>query len=432
MRRHEVFISHTSRQRDPSELRTDDTPAAHRHRKNYIRALIDALVEELARRSLTVWLDRRDVEASDEFEPILALGLARCATAVILVDRDALDSAFMREEAVFLGWRQAAETEFSILPVLLGDVDELAWTESGLGVAGRLNRFSALTLPGKANHRAVAEHARLIADAVPLDPPLHDPVAQRWIEDMEYFLDLVPPNVQQRAARALGIDDRTWSTLRRGSRILAAAMLHANISEGTRAFSAVRDFLSPDQRIQVGRRIIPLWVDLSAAGRLMATTRPGRSRTVGLGAGSLDLARHAVQRGAAHRDGLEIPRLTMVAGENFGEELLNTFDATIRMAVGLDAEHAPEEIEQSLTEEGIVVFVLIDTRGATAAALNALVNSLIDRFPGFIFGLVAPTVSPEWKALKGVKHPLTTSPEEDRATRLRVNRIRKLMEDHDV
>lgn len=421
-----VFLSHTSRPRAAHELRPGDTLSRHQHRKSYLTTLLDHLVVELERESLTPWRDSLAVEPGTDFQPELALGLARCDAAVLLIDVDALGPGVMAQEAVFLAWRKLIEPDLQVVPVLLGGVSAKEFAQSPLGAAADLaSRTSTISIQGTANARTAPEHARDIVAALRVRP-VADPVARAWIEDMEALLDHVPASVQRRAARALGIADSTWTGLRRQSRTLSAALLRTSLVDGIKVFDAVQEHLPTDAaRQRVGSRITPLWVDLRKASVVARHATEG-SRLL-LGTSSLELASHAVQRGQAHRPGLQVHKLMAVGGEQMGRDLLEEWDATLRTAIGLLPDDTPDEIRASLSDTDTVAFALIEADGVPAKMVHWLVSTLSTRLPGVVFVLVAPLGSRAYGRAGATRVSLTRPGPEEREVRRHVMMLQARM-----
>lgn len=428
-----IFISHTSRLRDAQELYGSDTLKNHQHRKRYLRTLIESLAEGIESRGVKPWLDRLVIEPSEDFQPAIALGLASCSGAVVLVDRDALTSSFMRDECVFLGWRNTIEPEFQVLPVLLGGVTEMDFAESPLGSAGGLaQRCSALVLHGKANVSTAPQHAQTVVDHIRVNPH-RDPSIDLWIDSVEAYIAKVPESIQRRAAEALGIPSDQWAGIHKGPRFLAAALLNGSIQEGHGAFQQLRDYLSPAERRQLGKRIVPLWVELSTATKIVEAVEPNSKRSaIVIGTSTLEQAKHSVERGYAQDPALRVPELSSVASETAVSDLVEEFDETLREAVGLLEDDSPAEIRRSLVDFGVVVFALIDGKHLPPRVNRQVITELLRRFPGFVFGLVVPAGSPAFRAVRGARQALAADRDADRTARRFVKMISTLIEDDDA
>jgi len=380
----------------------------HQHRKRYLSKLMEEIHIGLGRRSLRAWEDRLEIEPSEDFQPRIALGLAASAGAIVLVDQDALSSSFMQTEVVSLSWRTSWEAGFQVIPVLLEGVSTADFERSPLGATGNFaTRCSALDLEGTFNALTAPEHAALIVDTVQVshDP---DPVTEDWLTDMSIWLNYLPREILDRAARALGFaqDDR-WRAQSQKAKFIAAALLHASISEGFRAFNVVKPHLPPTAMREVGQRIIPLWVSLSVAREVVDLTRLRNRPTVGVATETLEHAEHAILRGTAHRANVELARMHAPAAENAKDELIAEFDSILRVNLALEAEDEPEFVGQSLEEADQVVFALVDCVEVPMVTLTAVVRELGRRFPGVVFVLVAPSRSRAFKAMRGPKYVLT-------------------------
>lgn len=420
-----VFVSHTSRTRADTELAPppDDTPGRHRARKRYLLDhLVPALEKSLESRGVEMWIDLRRIAASEEFEPAIALALARCHAAVVLVDRDALNSPFMCREASILGFRRLVEPGLQILPVLIGDVTERDFGRSPLGGSGGLASLSCLVSPDRRNRNAAAgaQLAEQIAAALGT-PVTGDRRTAQWVADVAHFLQEVPPHALDDVERELGIVEH--AVPRAGSRRerIAAALLQSDLEKALPVMRRINDYLLSGTRSQVAKRIMPLWVNIDSAGRLMGVaSRAAGSRIVGLETASLVRADHAVQRASAAAPQVLAQRMAGASGEEQVAVLVQRYDEVLRTALALEPDDDPEYVRTELARDGLLVFGLLQCAGLSSRVTGQVVRSLVLRFPGVIFILVGQL---DPRSLRFDRITLVNDEGEKRRTRRQIRQL---------
>ncbi|MET8910613.1 toll/interleukin-1 receptor domain-containing protein [Micromonospora sp. NPDC004551] len=421
-----VFVSHTSRERSKSELRPDDTLNRHRYRKRYLGHLLDQLPERFAARQLDVWIDRREVAAGDQFEQAVCLSLIRCSVAVVLVDEDALTSAYMQEEARLLGWRKMLEPDLPIIPVLLGNVSALDFANSPLGSAGGLAGLSVLTPTNrKMNQAAAHQTATEICDQVGLVPLPAGAV--RWVNDVAHFISAAPGHALEEAARTLGIRLDTLQGHREKHALVAAALLNSSLPVAYQVIRTIAEYLPSESLTSAKRRLVPLWVDLDDARALMGVSEaPSPRRIVHLIAGRLLPAQHAVLRASASPDSVQMAQLSGVAGEDMAGELVARYDDRLRTSMHFHPDDGPEDVERYLRAENTVAFALIRCDQIPARVVKEVVLELMRRFPGIVFALVSAQPAAEPGVIRGRRIHLAGDDQSDRQNWRLIQRIRAL------
>jgi pimeloyl-ACP methyl ester carboxylesterase len=106
-----VFISHSAKS-DVSKKRLD--------------SLTKALIDE----GLTPWVDEDRIEVGDQWNVKITQALKECRVGIVLLDRDALSSDFVKYEFSALNWRRKGEAGF-ILYILIADDVALSDIASG-------------------------------------------------------------------------------------------------------------------------------------------------------------------------------------------------------------------------------------------------------------------------------------------------------------
>jgi hypothetical protein len=421
-----VFISHTSRVRSAGELRAGDTMSRHQQRKRYLTQLLEALPQAFARKKLNVWIDSREVSAGDQFEHAVCLSLIRCSAAVVLVDQDALTSEYMQEEAKLLGWRKILEPELQIVPVLLGDVSALDFARSPLGLTGGLSRLSVLTPASRKQNRLVAQKTAMeMSDHIDLVPLA--PKVARWVNDLAHFIGSAPAHALDEAARNLGIPADTLAAHFEKHALIAAALLNSDLRDAFLVMRTLAEYLPHDDRRAAVHRVVPLWVDLDDARMLMSVTDiPPEQRIVHLIAGRLLPAGHAVLRGGASQDNVQMAELSSVAGEDMAAELIARYDDKLRTAMNFEPEDGPQEIHEYMSMVNTIAFALIKCDQVPPPVVRKVLLVLMKRFPGVVFALVSNKAGGLTRTIRGRQIKLATDEQGDRRTWHLIKQVQRL------
>jgi hypothetical protein len=397
-----VFLSHSSRERDANELGPGDSLNSHRYRKKYLGQLLGELGDQLNAAGFLPWLDRIDLGTGQEFGTLIYDALARCRAAVILIDRDTLESDYVTKEATILVWRQSVGDPVYLLPILLGDVTEAEVKESKLGRQSGLDRLSSIRaanrkLNGQAAHEtAVQVSERLVKEAVGLDGL--DSPKQRWIDDVAHFLSDASDNALLRAARKIGVDQHAWRGTARKREAIAAALLSCDIRTTYKVLRGLVYQLDTDRAEKTVRHTLPLWVDLSAARIVMeANDLPAEARIVGLTTDDPEYGAHLARRATACAPEYPVCKFPVISGEDPVRELVQRYDHTLRALLNLPAHLTYEETAEYLDySRGIYVVMRCDTH--SPQTLHAVMDELHLRFPGIVIIAVAGSQRPIWRS----------------------------------
>lgn len=396
-----VFLSHSSRPRQQDELGTGDTLQRHKHRKIYLKRLLEALDDRLPGIGFQTWLDQQDLRAGESFDTLIYDALIRCRAAVILVDRDALDSDYVRTEATILTFRRAIGDPVHVLPVLLGDVTDREVRASKLGTCPGLDTLLPLR---PANHKPNGPAALSTADEItqaldssitPGDDP--DSPTQRWIDNVSSYLAGVSDEALRRAAKAIGVDPHAWQRTLRKPQALAAAFLSCAPSLVYRALQELVPQLDPYRITQAVRHLRPLWVELDAAQVVRAASTPSaRDHVVGLSTRALRLGVNLAERATTGDLQFPIHTLPEITGEDTINELVERCDRMLRDALNLSHHDTPQQIAAQLADmKGTYVVLRCDA--ADPRTSRAVMNELRLRFPGLVVVALAPANHKLWK-----------------------------------
>lgn len=383
-----VFISHTSRRRTEEELQLGDY-RAHVRRKEYLKRLLEQLEQQLQEAGFQVWWDRRDLRPGDPIDPVINRALNECRAAVVLIDGDALNAAYMRREVNILTFLGAEQGVF-VLPVLL-HVDAEQVRASQLGRETGIDIQLALHTTKKSNSLAARQTAEqitqhLVARSASWRRDLHSPVSQ-WIDDVAVFLDGASSSALRRAAESLDLDLVKWERSDAGEKrwAIAAALWSSDQETVFEVLEDVACQLSDAPRQKIVKWALPLWVDLWAARtvREVATGTAGGLRAVSLATRAYRLGEHVARRSTAGSRRVRVVRLSDVHGEGTIQELVGQSEATLRKELNFPRETPTEEVAaamRSSPDMGVYAVLRADTVNPATSA--AVVGELQNRFPG--------------------------------------------------
>jgi len=259
------------------------------------RRFVEALPVEFATRNLERFLDEADLYPGDAWRPVIYRQLAACSGAVLVLDPNAMQSAWVLKEATILAWRRALRAyggETMRVVVVLADGVTKQEVEKSFG-ALYLEELEFTTLGSECGDEA----GRLAAKVAALFPeaagPAEDPMqvwtrmVSGWLRHIdEIWLDMAATEV--RAA-----DD--WR-LPGGNEILAHALLQAEYEHVRRALLRLVSSGSTKTRYVVDA-VAPVMVPADTALTLLEAMRraPGE-RVVALNACWQDTAGLFVHR----------------------------------------------------------------------------------------------------------------------------------------
>jgi hypothetical protein len=260
----EVFVSHSSQNELGTKVR-------------------EAVVRELeSLRKYEVFWDKGATEGGDGWRIVIDEALNTCDGAVLVLSDPALSSWWVAKEVNILLWRKALDPGLHVVPVLVPPVtpkDE------------RLKKF----LPDQLSERTFIEcdDAGAGADAIAANlaaktksafattrPDQPDPTLSTWLEDVRYLVGQFAPLFLERAAAALGMNERERAlqdprAKRRRDlpERIAHGLLHAEHKKALQAVAKLNDAARLDAQRQLAARVLPLWVKAEAASYILPVTR---------------------------------------------------------------------------------------------------------------------------------------------------------------
>lgn len=430
----QVFISHSSRRRAESELRPGDTLNRHHYRKKFLDMVLDRLESAIDEAGFEAWIDRSRISVGDEFESKLSFALYDCDIGVILIDLDALDSAYVRKEATILMWRHQIDG-IRVVPVLLGNVTERDLASTALGGTVGLSSLSLLRAPTPKLNR---DAAQMLADAITeelkqdVEPQDVASPSARWIQDFVHFTSGVSPERLWRVAERLKVDPKDWARAREPRAVIAGAMLGADVVSAHQALVQLVDLLDEDNvKSKTVRRALPLWVDLDAAKIVVdVSLLPADRRVLAIATPAYRLGEHVVQRGTFSAPEYGIFRLPDVVGEGASHELLYRYDATLRRVLNFFDDDTPKDIARELDSLGGGVFALLRCENLTPDITVRLLDRLRQRFPGVVFVVLATRGNTVWGRIQAPLAYRSARGDWERNARRYVSRTADLIGEH--
>ncbi|MFJ4976884.1 toll/interleukin-1 receptor domain-containing protein [Streptomyces coeruleorubidus] len=269
----QVFISHSSR-RDP------------------LATLVrERIAEGLAAKNHEVKVDTDALRPGQDWCPTLFRWLADCDAAVVLFNREALDSFWVRREVNVLMWRRALNPGLLVVPVLIGGLTSADVKDHGFSdvLPVQFARPPAEALDGSAVDSLVSQ----VLDEFAVLPDMNGQPdsMRRWIELVAEYLECTrKKQALIEAGRALGISDEYLpdSEVHPGAgRYIAQQMLDAAPSARLMgAMQAIAPHLDDSSLQRLITQVAPAWISGEAARHLLPSG-PGDAphcRTVALNA----------------------------------------------------------------------------------------------------------------------------------------------------
>ncbi|MFF4209701.1 toll/interleukin-1 receptor domain-containing protein [Streptomyces sp. NPDC001796] len=431
-RKPRVFISHSSRRRTAEELREGDTPNRHHYRKEFLGFLLDRLESAIGDAGFEVWVDRSQIAAGEEFEQKLSFALYTCDIGIILIDLDALDSAYVRKESTILMWRHQMDGIWTI-PVLLSGVNATDLAGSHLGPAPvGLSSLSLLSAPSsKLNRQAAEELADLITGELTKGAklPERDSPSTRWIQDFVELTSGVSVERLWRVAEPLGVDRAEWQRAREPHAMVAAAMLGADLHSVYKALVQLMSLVDEEKaRAKTVQRALPLWVDLDAAKIVVDVgALPADQRVLAIATPAYRLGRHVIERGTFSAPEYATLPVPDPVGEEPFAELLHRYETTLRRTLHFFGDDTSETFASELDALGGRVFTLMRCEHLDPTTTVRLLEALRKRLPGIVYVLLGRGESNVWRKVEAPMVYRSPRADWERSARRYVSRMASLV-----
>jgi hypothetical protein len=392
-----VFISHAPPTLPGGDPEPGESPSKRRFRMEYLQALVRDLEKRLRDAGYDVSVND-DSPSNESVDYHVNSGMLTANYAVVLIDKDALRSKYVRQEVSVLVWLRSFG--LPVIPVALGDVTRDEILQSPLGEVPALHRMDVLTFPTRKQNSAAREtHVAMICDAITNERPQRatSPIA-RWVRDVGHFLAGVPESSLSPLGERLGVSPDELAGPGDPREVLAAALLGSDIE---RAWWCLRDaahYLDAEAKEAVVTRVAPIWVDLDTARLVLdVADLPEDQRVCGFETTALRLGDDIVKRATASSPEYATLRVPDAVGEEAGDELLERYDRSLRQALHLSQSDTPETIGRQLARYHAAVFVLVRCTDMNPQVTQNLLARLGQRFPGVAFILLADSDSPIWR-----------------------------------
>jgi hypothetical protein len=390
-----VFISHSSRA-DP----------------------LTTAVREAVRKAMQgheVFVDMDVLRPGVEWRAVLYQWLAECHAAVVLVNREALSSAWVKREVSILLWRRALGVPLTIVPVIVGDLRTKDLQDAGLGdLPGLLH--AARLAPGQGEQGDVqALVTEVVAGLAGAEDYVLDksPMAA-WVKAVAHALGQVGDlDSLVSAAQELGVAAEDRGQVLdpvAGRRFLALQMLGRwQSSRLSAVMGEIADYTPAEWVGRLCDHVAATWVDGEAARGLLefSTARPG---TVILNARHEATARLYVDRATCRAvTGFAVATVSDVTGEEFLAEFETECAKAVAQLLGVDS---PSDVEELLLPDrklrpapdgrGHGVLYLVVHRGEIKPGLLAQgVRAVHDRYPWLVVVLLTGQELPTEEELAG-------------------------------
>ncbi|MFI9206458.1 toll/interleukin-1 receptor domain-containing protein [Streptomyces sp. NPDC053048] len=361
-----VFISHSAN-RDP-----------------HARALRDRVAARLNADKYEVLLDAQEMRPGEEWRPRLYEWLRECRAAIVLLNRDALESAWVRREVSILMWRRSFNRSLFVMPVLVGDVTVEDVQEAGMSDLVTVQVARARHIPLAASY-SETDVAEILADFREL--PVYDrrdPVSA-WTGRIEAQLARVwDARALVEVGKALRLPERgpavAGADLSCG--LLAAQMLHTHAAAQLRdAVGKVRDFMEPTVFGNLVELVLPVWVDAASARYVLPVGHRALRHTVVLKASHPDTGAYYLGR-AFCMDATRYICMYADAGpwgeEDPEAELKRACEDTLRATLHVQPWKSLEEVRET---PGCVTFLVLDAQACSLEQAERVVDWLHDRMP---------------------------------------------------
>lgn len=368
------FISHST---------TNDREAA---------CVVDAVRQRITERGHRAFADS-DIPPGHPWRAALNHELARCDAAVVLLNKNALESTWVKREVNMLLWRHYLGSTVRLRVVLLGDVTVRDVSQAGFGELREL-QFILPTRQGLTPE----EIAAAAIDDFGRFTPCEDPM-RMWVNRIVDLIKKVEPgDTLNQFARALGVpdDELDQLILEERHRFLAHQLLGRADREGAYyAVAHVRHLIGGDATACLARYVAPALVDGEAASRLLR----GSARRAALGSvphrGVFALNAEAsvtgtlyVRRATCCEIGFRHAEVTAVTGEDLVPELVTYCRQAVLKMLNVRGSWKDARVQRWLRmnpagefERFKGGFLVINPAGAPMAAVADAVTRIRADFP---------------------------------------------------
>jgi hypothetical protein len=327
-----IFISHSS-EADP-----------------FADQVRDAVVEGL--HGYDVLIDTEALQPGDEWSSVLYHWLAECHGAVVLLNRPALESTWVRREVNILLWRRALGFPLKLVPAIIGDLTVEDVRAAGFG---ELEPFQFARIAPQAPKDADGLAAQIVGRFAGLPASASDQSPMgAWAKAIASGLSEVKDmDSLVAAARQLQVEERYLNRVRdpaEGCFFLAHQLLARARDDRVRhAMAQIVDYIPAEWLLHLIVKVAPTWVDGESA-RMLLALHDRQPRTAILNARSQRTAEHYVGRATCCAvEGYVYQTVSADAGEYFMDEFEENCRQAVKKLLGVPPEW---ELEEGLPPPG--------------------------------------------------------------------------------
>lgn len=348
--------------------------------------VMETLMTRLAEKEFNPLVDQDAIPPGQEWKPHIVDWLARCRAAVVLINKKALTSDWVRREVNILMWRRALGARLTVVPVLLGDLPTGVVKDAGMAELG-IVQFARTARGAPQDAQSIAELVLAQFADLPKAPPGGDPM-NRWLGRLELFLSEAQRSaLLVRAAEALELEEKYVAHVtgqQGGCLFLAHQFLVAPPDRMEDALDELAPALSHHTLRQLTGALKATWVNEEAARKLLpAPNKPPQEMTALLNASRPGTAEQYIRRATCNATrGYEVKSVGAPIGEDRAGERLRDWERE----VWLQFFDAPEEEDQVLPSDLLerTHYLIIDESRPPDAEFAAAVQRLHRNFSWLI------------------------------------------------
>lgn len=398
--------------------------------------VMQTLRTRLAEKEFNPLVDQEDIPPGQKWRPHVIDWLARCRAAIVLINKKALESDWVRREVNILMWREALGAELTVVPVLLDDLPSDAVEGAGMSEL-RIIQFARTP-------RGAPQDAESIADLVlkqfadlPKAPPAGDPMA-RWLGRLQLFLsEAQRSTLLIKAAEALELEDKYVAHVtaqQGGCLFLAHQFLVAPPDRMERALDELAPALSHHTLRQLTGALKATWVNEEAARKLLpAPKKPPWEMTALLNSFKPGTAEQYIRRATCNATlGYEVKS----AGVPIGEDRIGERQRDWERDVWVEFFDAPNEEDRILPSDLLdrTHYFIIDETGPPDSDFVAAVHRLHSAFSWLIVLVTTGKDLPTPEVQAAFNKPILLEPaltaDNELVARLRSDRLDKMPDRH--
>ena len=308
-----------------------------------------------------VLLDVESLVPGDPWRARLHQWLGLCDGAVILLDRTSVESAWLRQEATILGWRQSLQPSLRVVPVFLGSftperLQDYDWATLEID-ANQAARAASTELTGAAASELARQTVQGFAElalgtaASPMEG---------WIERVSEVLTFARGRALKEAAAALDVDDAELAYFPARDVAVARQLLHLGLKRGLRALDKLQQGMDKEHFAELVALVRPTWVRTDAGASLGALLAEEPRRMIIINTNETDIGRDYLGRARClpaadrHLIGVSDP-----VGEGSEPEQLRRLELSLRRELGLRPNSTESQLGAAAASDDVERYVVL-------------------------------------------------------------------------